>query len=220
MKIRNFVLIMSFVLLNSCIVKSLHPFYTKETIVSDTQFIGKWKEGNKGAIWEVGAFSELISEGNPVDSLSKEDLKEYYKFQHAYFIERTKNDKETRFLAMPFKINGQLFLDFIPFELDWGFTPRLLKGHLVATHSLVKYDLLENGKISIKWLDEDKIEALFENKKIKIKHEKIGLLNDKFLLTAKSEELQKFIVKYIASNDVEKWKTSTKFTLTKIDATP
>ena len=219
MKTRNIVLVMSFVLLSSCIVKSLHPFYTKETIVSETQFLGKW-EDDDGALWKVVLAKDEILDGKPVGSLSKKDLKEFYKFQHAYFIERTKKNEKTAFIATPFKINGQLFLDFIPFEIDGGFTTILLNVHLVATHSLVKYDMLPNGEISFKWLDEDKVAALFEEKKIKIKHEKIGLLNDKFLLTAKSEELQKFIVKYMTSNDMEKWKTSTKFTLTKVDATP
>ncbi|MDG2195087.1 MAG: hypothetical protein P8K77_09655 [Polaribacter sp.] len=219
MKTRNIVLVISFVLLSSCIVKSLHPFYTKETIVSDTQFLGQW-EDDDGALWEVAAFSELILEGKPIDSLSKKDSKEYYKFQHAYFIERTKRNEKTTFLATPFKINGQLFLDFIPFEIDGGFTTILLKIHLVATHSLVKYDVLPNGEISFKWLSENKVAALFKEKKIKIKHEKVGLLDDKYLLTAKPEELQKFIKKYMTSNDNEKWKTDTEFTLTKINATP
>ena len=41
-------------------------------------------------------------------------------------------------------------------------------------------------------------------------------VQDKYLLTASSEEFEKFIKKYINSDDKEKWKTSTKYTLTKI----
>ena len=70
-------------------------------------------------------------------------------------------------------------------------------------------DVQKNGEIEIKWLDEDKIQELFEQKKIKIKHETIGVMKDKYLLTASSKELQKFITKYMASSDSEKWKTST-----------
>ena len=45
------------------------------------------------------------------------------------------------------------------------------------------------------------------------------MLNDKYLLTASSKELQKFLEKYMASNDAEKWETSTKYTLSRTDAT-
>ena len=44
------------------------------------------------------------------------------------------------------------------------------------------------------------------------------MLNEKYLLTASSKELQRFIEKYMASNDAEKWETSTKYTLSKADA--
>ena len=74
-----------------------------------------------------------------------------------------------------------------------------------------------NGQIEIRWLDEGKIEDLFKERKIKIQHETFGLLNENYLLTANSKELQKFIAKYMASNDAEKWETSTKFTLSKTD---
>jgi hypothetical protein len=87
--------------------------------------------------------------------------------------------------------------------------------HLIKTHSLAKLDMDSNNSISIKWLDEDKLKFLLNNDKIKIKHEKVGF-DETILLKASSEELVKFIQKYMNSEDEEKWKTDTQFDLKRI----
>jgi hypothetical protein len=237
MKAKNLIFAICILLFTSCVVKSLHPFYTKKTISFDKNFIGEWKDDDDGK-WKIVPFIDIFLEGNKTSTkdtiekkgsnkikaeitkkeLSKEDKKIYDKYEYSYYIERKYKGKEVIFLATPFKINDQTFLDFLPFD-NQEKVNNLLESHSIYTHSLVKYDVQENREIKIKWLDENKVEKLFEDKKIKIKHEKIGLLDEKYLLTAKSEELQKFIKKYISSNDDEKWKTSTKFTLSKINAT-
>ena len=217
MKIKNTVLVIaSILLLSSCVVKSLNPFYTKDTISFDKKFIGEWEDSKKGT-WKVVSFIDELTKDNPFQKMKKEDLELYREYKNSYAILRTYKDKEVVFIATPFKINDQMFLDFFPLENQEGID-NLLKSHFVYTHSLVKYDVKKNGTIEIKWLDEDKIKTLFEEKKIKIKHEITGMLNEKYLLTASSKELQKFVKKYMASNDSEKWNTSTKFILSKTDA--
>ncbi len=215
MKIRNVILGLSLIFLTSCVVKSLHPFYTQETISFDHRFIGSWEDSKSGK-WEIIPFADEMLRNTSLEKLSKEDLKIYKEYKEGYYIKRIKNDMEVIYLANPFKINNQTFLDFLPLGQDGGIDG-LLEGHLVYAHSLVKYDVLKNGHISVKWLDEDKISDLFKEKRIKIKHETMGVVDKKYLLTASSEELQTFIKKYITSNDEEKWKTSTEFMLTKLD---
>ena len=216
MKIRNAILGTCLILLNSCVVKSLNPFYTKETISFDESFIGDWKDSKKGS-WKVISFKDEMTKTSPVKKMKKDELKIYQEYKDSYYIQRIFKGREVLFIATPFKINNQKFLDFFPLnhqnEVD-----NLLESHSIYTHSLVKYNVQKNGEIEIRWLDEDKIEALFKERKIKIKHEAVGLLQENYLLTASSKELQKFIKKYMASNDAEKWNTSTKFTLSKIDA--
>lgn len=237
MKIKNIVLVTaSIILLSSCVVKSLNPFYTKETISFDKKFIGEWVDSKKGK-WKVVKFSDVLFENNKTKldtayskgkidikikatktNLSEEDKELYSKYKNSYFVVREYKNKKTAFLTTPFKINNQAYLDFLPVEHQDDID-NLLESHSIYTHSLVKYDVQKSGEIEIRWLDEDKIQKLFEAKKIKIKHETIGMLNDKYLLTASSKDLQKFIKKYMASNDSEKWETSTKFTLSKINET-
>tara|TARA_B100000795_G_scaffold98713_1_gene72497 strand:- start:6292 stop:6948 length:657 start_codon:yes stop_codon:yes gene_type:complete len=217
MKIKNVILGTCFILLSSCVVKSLNPFYTKETISFDKKFIGEWKDSKKGT-WKIVSFKNEMTKESPLKKIKKDELKIYDEYKNSYYVQRIYNDKEVSFIATPFKINNQTFLDFFPLEYQ-GDVDNLLESHSIYTHSLVKYDIQKNGNIEVKWLDEDKVEELFKQKKIKIKHQTIGMLNDKYLLTASSKELQKFLEKYMASNDAEKWETSTKYTLSRTDAT-
>ena len=78
-------------------------------------------------------------------------------------------------------------------------------------------DIETDNEVSIKWLDQDKIEALLKENKIKIKHEKVGF-GETILLTASSEELVKFIEKYMSSEDEDKWKTDVEVNLKRTDA--
>lgn len=217
MKIRHFFLATLFLIFSSCVVKSLHPFYTKKTISFDKNLLGEWNDSKKGT-WKIVSFKDEMTKENPLSEMKNDDLKIYAEYQHSFYIQRTHENRKVLFIATPFKINNQTFLDFFPLDHQED-VDDLLQSHSIYSHSLVKYDVQKNGEIEIKWLDENKIEALFKEKKIKIKHETLGLLNDKYLLTAKSEELQKFIEKYMSSKDEEKWETSTKFTLTKVNET-
>lgn len=218
MKIKNTFLVgISLLLLSSCVVKSLNPFYTKKSISFDKRFVGNWKDKNKG-VWSVIAVKDELTKEKPVDSLKKEDLQFYKKYKNSYYVQRENKGRETFYLATPFKIKGETFLDFYPFETQKD-RDNLLEGHIIYTHSLVKYDVQKNGEIEIRWLDEDKIEELFKERKIKIKHKKVGVLDEKYLLTASSKELEKFVEKYVKSDDKKKWDTSTKFILSKTSDT-
>ncbi len=113
---------------------------------------------------------------------------------------------------MPFKIKGQIFLDFTPFEVKFG--SDLAEMHLVGIHTFAKLDT-KGDTVELRWLSELVLEELFEQKKIRISHEKIGIDKKDILLTASSEELQKFIAKYMGSEGGKDWGSSD-LTLTRI----
>ena len=203
-------------LLSSCVVKSLHAFYTQDILSYEPKFVGNWSDSDKG-FWEVQPFKEVILKENHktnVSELDEEQLKLYNNYNKGYVVKYEKDSTQTLFLAMPFKINNQLFLDFTPIEdheIDKSRND-LYKMHLLNTHSLAKLDIESNNSVSIKWLDQDKLEALLKADKIKIRYEKVGF-DETILLTASSEELVKFIEKYINSGDEDKWKTDIEFSL-------
>lgn len=233
-------------LLTSCVVKSLKPFYTKETLAYDASLLGKWKEKNR--TWEIHSMTELIKKDLPIlkkdstnhsttnsythsasvtingktkkmdiDLFKDKELNDIYKNSYL-FINKPNDIKETEelYVVVPFKIKGQVFLDFTPFEIKGTTTNGFASMHHIGIHTLAK--LHKNGeKLKISWLAEDKIEELFEQKKIRIKHEKIGIERNEILLTASSKELQKFIAKYMDSSDTNKWSSSVNLKLQRIE---
>jgi len=201
-------------LFNSCIVKSLHPFYTKDSITFENKFIGNWKDNNKGT-WSVVSFKDYFLKNKKVkrlDDLSENQLKEYKKFQNSYIATLSDSKRKSVFRVFPFKINEQLFLDFSILELDSDEIGDLASMHLVGVHSLAKLDFESNNKIIISWFDEEKLSNLLEENRIKIKHEKIEE-DGRYVLTASSIELQNFIKNYMNSDIQEKWKTDIKYIL-------
>ena len=202
-------------LLSSCVVKSLHAFYTKDLLFYEQKLIGNWLDKDNSN-WNIIPFQEVFKdlEGD----LDKDQLKMYSKYNNiAYVINYEKDSTKSSFLAMPFKINNQLFLDFTPIDDNESLkgVNNLYKMHLIETHSLAKLNIDSKGDISISWLDSDKLAALLKADKIKIKYEKVGV-DETVVLTASSEELVKFIEKYMTSKDGDKWETRTEAILKRI----
>lgn len=145
----------------------------------------------------------------------EEELEEIY--AQGYWVEiPDKKGKMMQFVAIPFKIKGQLFLDFTPFDVGIENISNFAEMHYVGVHTLAKVDKVGEA-LHISWLSESRIEELFEQKKIRISHEKVGVDKSSYLLTASSEELQKFIAKYMSSEAAEKWETNVKFVLKRVE---
>jgi len=210
------ILSLLFLALNSCVVKSLFPFYTNSTIYFEKRFIGNWVD-YENAKWEIVRFQDVLLKENKKTKASELDADQfriYNKYKNGYVVYFEKDNTKSSFLAMPFKINNQLFLDFTPIESDKieELKNDLYKMHLIGTHSLAKFDILNDNEVAISWFSAEKLEQLLDEDKIKIKHEEVGF-TETTLLTASSEELQRFIKKYIESKDNDKWKTDVESSL-------
>jgi hypothetical protein len=75
--------------------------------------------------------------------------------------------------------------------------------HLAPMHSIAVVESISENEVKIKWFDETWLEKMFSANKIRIRHEKVMDLDLKpdedegmYLLTASTDELQKFIIKY------------------------
>ncbi|MDC1504811.1 hypothetical protein N8475_06465 [Winogradskyella sp.] len=214
MKTKGTLIILSLVLFSSCIVKSLQPFYTKDSLSFNKNLVGNWVD-NKNGKWTVASiktkFEEDTKEGV---TMSKEELELYETYKKGYYITYLKNEKEASFIAMPFKINDHFFIDFIPTEIDDNNINSLAAKHLIKTHSVAKIDINSSSNISFSWLSEERLTDLIDTNKIRLEHEKIGFEAD-LLLTATSKELYAFLKKYIKLEIEDKWKKADMLTLTK-----
>lgn len=172
-----FAVLLPAVLLSSCIVKSLHPFYTEEAVVFRQELIGSWTDQDAGK-WEI---------------------RQSKKKKNAYEITLNKDEASAVFIAHLFRLNNTLYLDFFP-ESDNAATVDLFNLHLIPSHSLARIRLSGNSLIGIEWLNEEWLSELFAQNRVRIRHEVVQDYADKeekmYILTASTEELQKFILKY------------------------
>ncbi|MUU77546.1 hypothetical protein [Winogradskyella endarachnes] len=226
MKTKGIILILVVLLFSSCIVKSLQPFYTKDSLSFNEKLLGNWVDNKKGE-WNVESIKSKIEEDEKNGlKLSKEELKTFEIYKEGYYITYLKKEKEAGFIAMPFKIKEQYFLDFIPIEIEDEEINSLAAEHLLKTHSVAKLDTNSEAVVSLSWLSEEHIKDLFENQKIRLKHENVGFQQD-LLITASSEELQSFLKKCVEadlfneiSNKDKTWKSADKLNLIKANAKP
>jgi hypothetical protein len=219
MKTRSILLILAILLFSSCIVKSLQPFYISESLSFNEKLVGNWTD-NKNGKWTVESIKDKFEQDKEEGvELSKEDLRVFESYKEGYYIKYIKADKEAGFIAMPFTIDEQYFIDFIPIEIEDDDINSLAAQHLLKTHSVAKLDINSDTNVVFSWLSEKRITDFFNEHKFRLKHEKIGL-NEDLLLTASSKELYNFLKKYLRSNVTDKWKKEDMFTLTKTDSTP
>lgn len=167
------------VLLQSCIVKSLHPFYASTDVVYKKELVNTWvdQDGNR---WNISQVKEK---------------------PQAYEMTFTKDEKSATFLVHLFQLQDNLFLDFRPLASD-GSVNDLFEMHLLPSHSVAKVARITDSVVEIKWFNEEWLHKLFSQNRIKISHEVIteensGKDEDKtYVLTASTEELRKFLMKY------------------------
>ena len=176
-------------LMSGCFIKSLYPFYTQKDIVFDPAIIGTWLDADSST-WKIKQQMKGFPGPSGPDS--------------SYQVEIIEKDSSIgSFNAHLFRLNNQFYLDFFPSGKIGS--NDIVEENLVLTHSLAKTEYNKNT-ITIKWFNEVWLEKLLNENKIRIRHEKLADNGEEsnYLLTASTEELQKFIIKY--GNDPQAFK--------------
>ncbi len=157
-----------------CLTTTIHPLYTDDTIISDSTLIGTWIEAKSG---EILKFTES----------------EEKSYKLVYIDE---NGWAGHFIVHLLKLGDNMFLDLFPAEekINWN---DAYKEHFLLLHSFIyveKIDpILKLTAIEPEWL-----EKFLKNNPGAVAHEKI---DDSFILTAASKQLQSFIIEYAMPNE-------------------
>ncbi len=209
MKLKFIPYLVILLIFNACIVLSLNPFFTNENTVNDPNLNGNWID-ESGGTWEFSSFQDKFL-SNKIDGIRgipitpKDSLRFLKKFKNAVVIDYTDEAGDyIEFIGMPFKLKGELFMDFYLTSVD-GEINDLAMMHLIGLHSLAIMKKNNTENIEFNWLGQEKLNTLIEQNKIKIKYEEVGPITKKYVLTADSEDLEKFIYKYISSDIPNKW---------------
>lgn len=182
---KNKILLLALVmfLFQGCIIHSLYPLYTDDTIITNENIEGFWS----------------VETSNPTEDVECPSGMLFEKVENTdhYYMTICEDGVSSKFETHLVQIGKYTYLDMYP-ERDH---PRE-KGkenkvgysdiHLVPTHSFTRIKVSEKNLI-LESFKAEWLEKLFKQRKIRIKHE---IVEDEILLTASSEDLQKFVKKY------------------------
>ncbi len=196
------ILILALTAMSSCLVSSLHPFYKEKDKKFDTTMLGNWIDGDD-CIWtiEPNTFNEIIWGENKTDSIHHVTYTESFpgeeKMDGTYKIVYYEDENKKSILTTTlFQLNGVDYVDFTPDPNEDHSTSDMTAYHHVPVHTLARVQYCKDS-ILLYWYGEEWLQELFEENRIRIKHETVeGFEYDRQLLTASTDELQKFIKKY------------------------
>jgi hypothetical protein len=209
------------IFISSCTVLSFYPLYTEKELIRDDRIIGKWQSlNNKDVfptsmsktqidtmIWEISYQNKIWKKelNNPFDRGSEQIPNKFTYTLHIY--DKTAPENNAEFHLHIVKLEDKVFIDLFPEE--WQKNNTILAVHLMSVHTFAKIEI--GNKLEINWFNAELLQTLLDKNKIRIKHENNGVYS---LLTAKPEELQKFVIKY--ANEDKAFDDSMKYTLNRI----
>lgn len=154
------------ILLTGC-VPSLHPLFTDKDLVFDQVLVGTWVDEDGKNTWTFQKSGENV-----------------------YELVYTENEEPAKFQAHLLKLGDFLFLDVFPEEP--GMKNGLYKGLLISAHGFSRI-WIEGDSVRLAYLDPEWLKQMIDKKKVKIDHD---FIDQGIILTAETNELQKFAVKY------------------------
>jgi hypothetical protein len=184
MKAKNLLIVVFIALFFSrCVVYSFYPLYTEKDLFPNDLLTGEWLDED-GAQFIFKHQFKGKKELGIIDSTS-------------YTMELIGDEKQSEFNVHVIKLGGHYFLDFYLEDYVDNQRVELADFHIIPVHTFAKV-IIDDNQLQINWFDQDWMGELIKQNKIRIHHEE----NEDFiLLTAQPKELQKFVTKYVNSEE-------------------
>jgi hypothetical protein len=161
-------------------IPSLNPFYTDKDLVFDPRLIGAWQEKSQAQVTEVWKFEKT---GDKAYKLVMTD----------------KDGKQGEFTAHLFKLKQDCFLDLIPNDCNYATNQTDLVGwSMFPGHLLVRVPQIE-PELKLALFNFDWLGQQLTNNPSSLAHHREG---DRFVLTATTRELQRFVLKHLAEGEL------------------
>ena len=180
-----------------CFLQTVHPLVEPENSILIPGLEGRWFDDDTRwtFINDISRFPELspVFEGDP-------EQEEDSEFKNAYLVlyENLEdvNSDTALFVGSVTKLNGFYFLDLELWaksldELE-NTENTFVDSHLFPVHTISKIRVDDEG-LKLEFFKSSFIKELITSNRVRIKHEKV---KDDILITASTEELQKFVEKY------------------------
>lgn len=178
------VLSMLALMMSSCII-SLHPLYDSKTMVKEMRLTGRWLDQNSESPSKWNFQAKKDNEGE---------------FTGKYQLEHTSDGYTYEYEAVLLKLGADFYLDVLVEgmvdEKKEDQSPLL--ALYVPSHNFYKIEFGQTDQIKVFPFDGDRLDKLVSQRKIRIKHE---MVDGTMVVTASTEDLQKFLLKYAQDKD-------------------
>ena len=177
-------------LLSSCL-RTLHPIFTVKDIVYEPKLLGKWKseaQGTKGFV-----IITTLAADNSIELPEKISAIK----QKGYLVSYQDEDGDAtdQYIAFLARVGKHLYFDYFPVDKkDNKTVDEFFVSHFVKMHTSYRVDISKDDSFELSQLDELYVNKLINEKKIRISHEKDA--NGNIIITASTDELQQYIIKY------------------------
>jgi hypothetical protein len=178
-------LILPALVLTSCLIRSLNPFYHESDVIFDKTLIGSWNDQDSG-LWSIEQFSY------PLDLLGKDTIDNSYKVTYT-----DKNGIISVFNAHLFELEGNRYIDFYPLMSELYANEAFYSFHLLPVHTVAKLMRKDNDQIAFKWYNEDWFHELVTQNKTKTDYKELEKgetdVGFNYILTGSTTSLQDFL---------------------------
>ena len=181
-------------LLAGCVpVVSLHPLFTRDTIVFEDQLLGTWVEdSNRPQVtWEFARLEDDAAERLP--PAMRDEIQKCYRLNV-----RDDQGRRGSFAACLVKLHDRLFLDVLPDKFPSGRqqTEQMPLAYnaffFIPVHTFVRIESI-GAQLKVCLTDDEEFKKLLAAEPNAVKYD---TLDDRPVLTASTAELQAFVTKF------------------------
>ena len=153
-------------------IPSLRPLYTEKDLVFEPALVGTWTAEDGKEVWTFEKSSD-----------------------NGYRLIYSSNGKAANFDARLLRLGKTQFLDLFPEKMETG--NDFSRAHFIPTHTFYRATI-EGSFLRLWTLDPDKLKKKLDAGTLKLAHE---TSDDGLLLTASTEELQRFMLNVLDDAD-------------------
>lgn len=166
-------------IINSCTVQSLFPLYTEKDLIYDENVLGTWDFG-KDDSWD---FKRKYTEQDSLKGLSP-----YYE------LTVIEEGEKAVFDAHLLRLGKYYYFNFYLTELEDNTINWIGACNMLTVNTFARTEIYADS-LKIEYFNPDFLSNLIKKKKVRIKHVITGE-DDHILITAPTEDIQKYVIKY------------------------
>ena len=207
MKKINFIISILILVATSSCVTSLRPLVTYNTAIADNRVEGAWEQGGQEYIVQK-VFNSNFYKKNKGDlekgrdqngQLSEKNKRDSVLYSKSYIIKYSKQDLEYVLLGSMIKLNGRLFMNFTPADLNSTDStkdvPEFNLANPIYSHTIARVEFSNTNTMKLDFIDGGYLHDQIKAGRLKLKNETDELYGT-FLISASTRELQQFLEKY------------------------